>query len=135
MSYRSRNIRTVSKLLALNTATMVGTMVPAGMTRYVTFVQAGPSPTISRPSSVVVYFASAGVSNQSIGGVRATAGRKLRTLIRTTGVSGYAQGNPMVTIPRKPSLENPLFTIAASKWLFTGASVTSGQVLVQYFEE
>jgi hypothetical protein len=135
MSYRSKNIRTVHKLLGAATVTNVGSMVPAGMKRYVTFVEIDKCPTLSRPSAVAVYLASATVSNQSAAGLRATGVRKLRTVIRATAQSGLKQGNTPITIPRAPSLDNPLFTIAASSWLVIGTSLTSAAAVIQYFEE
>ena len=134
MSYRSKNIKTVSKLCLANIATQVGSQVPPGMTRYVTFVSVEGGTTASNPDAVAVVLASAGVSNQSIAGVRASAGRKLRVPVHAVALTGIQFGHLPITIPRKLSLE-PLFTIAGGKWLFVGASATSASLLVQYFEE
>ena len=134
MSYRSKNIKTVSKLCLVNIATQVGSQVPSAMTRFVTFVSAEGGTTASNPIAAAVVLASAAVSNQSIIGVRASAGRKLRVPVHTVALTGIQYGHLPITIPRKPSLE-PLFTIAGGKWLFVGASATSASLMVQYFEE
>ncbi len=134
MSYRNKNIQTKSKLCLVNIATQVGSQVPTGMTRYVTFVSVDAGNTASNPNAVAVIFASAGVSNQSINGVRASAGRKLRVPVHVVALTGIQYGHLPITVPRRPSLE-PLFTIASGKWLFVGASATSAHILVQYFEE
>jgi hypothetical protein len=40
-----------------------------------------------------------------------------------------------MTIPKKPSVDNPLFSIAAENWLGVYATNASGLITMQYFDE
>ena len=140
MTVRSRDIKSVSKDASSKASAInIGGQVPAGMKRWVTFVMidgyalAGAKP-------VKAYFASVGVSNPTKASLIATGNRKYMIDIRATGVKrGTANvaggGGPPFMCPRKIDPDNPLFSIAASKWLGVYASQTTASLFVQYFDE
>ncbi len=138
---RCRDIKTVSKIISSNVATAgnIGGQVPAGMTRWVTFLSVDTA-LITGASSVKVHFASVGVSNPTRASLIATGNRKWSIDLRATGLErtnshvAPHEGAPFM-IPNKINPDAPLFSIAGGKWLGINASNTTANVLVQYFDE
>lgn len=130
----SNNIETASKIVTSNSAVVVGGQVPAGMKRWVTFLMldsAGPGAV----SDVVLYAASVGISNPSFASVVATSNRRMVVPIRGTQLSQSDKLRPVLIPANGPNPNAPLFTIAGGKWLGMAASVTTGNVFVQYYDE
>ncbi len=108
-----------------------GGQVPAGMKRWVTFVSLDSGQVMA--SHLGVYFASVNVSNPSIASIVATGNRKLLAHLRTTQSTGLTK-RPL-QIPKKASVDTPLFSIAGGNWLGLAATITTALVNVQYFDE
>ena len=112
----------------------VGTAVPAGMTRYVTFLRVNPLD-LSNDLGSKVFFCSGAVSGP-VTLTAASGAQKMTVHI----ASASTVGNKDVMVPESPSTEHPLFTIASAAYMtvyLASAALLSGsvQVFVQYFEE
>ena len=136
MSTRNRELQTASIPVTSNTAEItIGGQVPAGMKRWVTFLTMDTMFIVSRASDVGIYFASVGVSNPTIASMVLTANRKLYVPMEGTQISRSNKGRPHMLPAQGPDPENPLFSIAAGKWLGVTASLTTGNIFCQFFDE
>uniref|UniRef100_A0A6M3M063 Uncharacterized protein n=1 Tax=viral metagenome TaxID=1070528 RepID=A0A6M3M063_9ZZZZ len=149
----SKNLEIKTKTFKLSAAALagrhavIGSSVAAGMKRYVTFVKVAawkPEGAISGASKV--YFTStAGVASAtavpSATGAASTAAKLsifIQSGIVVTTQPVSISKNRMV--PEIPDTKNPLFTIAASRWLSAYLCSVAPQnhpveVMVQYFDE
>ena len=132
MSNRNRELKTVEVEIS-TTSGIVGDQVPAGMKRWVTFLALDTRIIAGGASQLGVYLASVSVSDPTKASIIATGNRRSLTFLRATGVIGYRKV-PM-TIPKKPSVDNPLFSIAAENWLGVYATNASGLITMQYYDE
>lgn len=133
MTTRTKDIKTVNKVLTSDTSKInLGGQVPAGMKRWVTFLSAD---TVLHTgcSGFTLFLASVGISNATRASVIATGNRKYLLRGRATQHSG--QRKYPVRIPSAPNPDTPLFSIASGKWLTATATLTTVQVIVQYFDE
>jgi len=134
MSTRSKDIKTISKVLTSQTSAIIGTMVPAGMKRWVTFLSVDTL-TNARVSSFRLYLASVGVSNPTRASIVATGNRKLNFGTTATQMSRVDMWRPVTLPPGGPDTGSPLFSIAGGKWLGVYASLTTVGIFMQYFDE
>ena len=132
MSTRNRELKTVEVNIS-TTSGIVGDQVPAGMKRWVTFITLDSRSLAGGASQLGVYLASVTTGNPTMSSIIATDNRKALTYLRATGVIGYRKAP--LTIPKKPSVDNPLFSIAAENWLGVYATKASGLMTMQYFDE
>lgn len=114
-------------------AVVIGSSVAAGKTRYVTFIAISPNVGASGKGRKI-YFCSTTTSSVASTATLASANAKLKY------VQASASAEPNVHFPASPDTENPLFTIAASKWLSVSqvsAQAGSGacSVFVQYYDQ
>lgn len=137
MNTRSLELKTVSKVITSGVANItIGGRVPANMKRWVTFLLMD-SITTTRASDIGFYLASVGVSNPTIASIVLAANRKLLIPIDATQlVKTRSQKKHPVMLPEPgPDPENPLFSIASGKWLGVFATLTTGHLFAQYFDE
>lgn len=137
---RNYNIKTVRKALPTGkmsaAVTAIGSSVAAGMTRYVTFVRVEGNSASNKLGSRV-YFCSTTAAAVSQAKNTSTASAVAKMIIELE--SAYAMPKA-VQIPPKIDTENPLFTIAASKFLLvtkSGLQLGSNPctVFVQYYDQ
>jgi hypothetical protein len=134
MTTRTRDIKTVYKVITKQTALNIGGMTPAGMKRWVTFLSVDAL-TNARVSSFKLYLASVGVSNPTLASIVATGNRKYNIGTVGTQMSRVDVWRPITVPPAGPEVGNPLFSIAASKWLGVYASLSTVGAFMQYFDE
>jgi len=132
MSVRNTEIKTVEVNIS-TTSGIVGDQVPAGMKRWVTFLALDTRIIAGGASQLGVYLASVSVSDPTKASIIATGNRKSLSFLRATQTTGMRK-TPLV-IPKNPSVDNPLFSIAAEKWLGVYATNASGLITMQYFDE
>jgi len=117
----------------------IGAVVPAGMTRYVTYLRVTPLEPRGMAGSKV-YFCSGTVA-EGFSDAEATTAQKLVVRIASVDTAtATPSNNREVVAPPAPNTEHPLFTVASEKYLrahlATAASMSSSvQVFVQYFDE
>jgi len=135
MSTRNIELETTSKIVTEDTAALnLAGQVPAGMKRWVSFL-AVDTATVNRASAVGVYFASVSVSNPTKASLIATSNRKRFIPMEGTQLSRSNKARPLMLPESGPDPENPIFSIAAGKWLGVYASLTTANVFMQYFDE
>jgi hypothetical protein len=132
MSTRNRELKTVEVNIS-TTSGIVGDQVPAGMKRWVTFLALDTRIIAGGASQLGVYLASVSVSDPTKASIIATGNRRALSFLRATQTSGMRK-TPLM-IPKKPSVDNPLFSIAAENWLGVYATNASGLITMQYFDE
>lgn len=131
---RNIELKTISKVLSSNLSQNIGGKVPTGMKRWVTFVAVDTKGGIALASNIGVYLASVGVSNPTKASIVATGNRKMLLMVRaTTATKPMKKG--ALQVPKVPNVNNPLFSIAGGKWLGVIATVTTGAIMMQYFDE
>lgn len=129
---RNRELVTTAMVVKDATASYtVGGIVPAGMKRWVTFILADPVNAI--PSAMGFYFASVPTAYPTVASCAAAANRKLMLHLRGVKVSAVQKGNKQ--IPPKANPDTPLFSIAGGSYLGVAATLASGNLLVQYYDE
>ena len=112
----------------------IGPVVPAGMTRYVTFIRVTPlTPTYSEGSLVQLC---SGTVAEAFSDAEASGAEKMA--IRIASVSSI--GNKDVMLPSSPDTEHPLFTVASGAYLrahLATLATMSGSVslFVQYYDQ
>lgn len=136
---RNHNIQTVSEHQTPENITSqtitIGAIVPAGMTRYVTFIRLTPLTAANNKGSKV-YFCS-GTVGIATSVASASASKKMVVCV----ASELSPGAKEVMIPQGgPDTEHPLFTIASGAYLrshHASAQAMSGSVIVfvQYYDE
>jgi len=144
---KNNNLITVSKLIPTKSSHVVlGTAaVPAGMTRYVTMVKATQVQGASGKGSRV-YFCSAAASGTGTNQTTASAIQKLNLAIPSAVISAAPTSAPTPIViksrqvPAMSDSENPLFTIAESKWFTATLSSATGasspvNVFAQYYDQ
>ena len=135
MSIRNSELKTTSKIVTEDTAGLnLAGQVPAGMKRWVSFLTMDTA-TVNRASDVGVYFASVSVSNPTKASLIATSNRKRFIPIEGTKLSRSNKARPVMLPASGPDPENPIFSIAAGKWLGVYASKTTANVFMQYYDE
>jgi len=132
MSIRNTELSTVEVEIS-TTSGIVGGQVPAGMKRWVTFIAIDTKEITGGASQLGVYLASVSVSNPTKASIIATGNRRALMFLRASGTGGYRK-LPLVT-PKKPKVNNPLFSIAAENWLGVYATNASALLTMQYFDE
>uniref|UniRef100_A0A6M3LSJ3 Uncharacterized protein n=1 Tax=viral metagenome TaxID=1070528 RepID=A0A6M3LSJ3_9ZZZZ len=129
---RNTELKTL-ELEISTTSGIVGDQVPAGMKRWITFLAVDTRIIAGGASQLGVYLASVAVSNPTKASIIATGNRRLLSFLRATQTSGMRK-TPL-TIPKNPSVDNPLFSIVAEKWLGVYATSAGGLLTMQYFDE
>ena len=131
---RNTELKTEEKIVTSATSGInLGGQVPAGMKRWVSFLSIDSMVIAGGASSLGLYFASVNVSNPTKASLIATGNRRALTFLRATGTSGLRK-SPL-TIPKNPSVDKPLFSIAAGNWLGVWATRTTALVGMRYFDE
>jgi len=131
---RNTEVKTAEKIITSATSQItIGGQVPAGMKRWVTFLAIDSQVIAGGASSLGLYLASVSVSNPTKASLIATGNRRSLAFLRATQTSGMRK--PPLTIPKNPSVDKPLFSIAAEKWLGVWATTTTGLLTMQYFDE
>lgn len=125
--------RTVVPKNTTGSAVAIGSSVAAGKMRYVTFVAISPN-TGASGKGRRIYLCSTTTSSIASTDTLASANAKIKY------VQASASAEPNIFFPSNPNTENPLFTIAASKWLTlhqTSAQAGSGacSVFVQFYDQ
>jgi len=134
---KNYNIQTASLHLAGAAASdtqTIGDVVPAGMTRYVTYILANPLVPTNREGSKV--YLCSGTVAEAESDAEATAAHKMVIRIASASVVG----DKVVQVPVAPDTEHPLFTVASGAYLrahlASAATMSSSvQLFVQYFDE
>jgi len=133
MSVRNRDIKTESKVVSSNvSAITLGGETPAGMKRWVTFIELD-TPAAGGASQVGVYLASVEGATPTKASLIATGNRKELLFLRATQTSGAR--NPPLRVPKVPNIETPLFSIAGGAHLGVFATMTTALVTVGYYDE
>lgn len=125
--------KTVVPKNTTGSAVAIGSSVAAGMKRYVTFIAISPNVGASGKGRLI-YFCSTSTSTKASTNTLASAAAKLKY------AQASASAEPNWHFPSRPDAENPLFTIAASRYLTvhqTSAQAGSGacSVFVQYYDQ
>jgi hypothetical protein len=134
-----KNFNIITKVISpsLGSAIAVGSSVAAGMTRYVTFIAISP-----RVGNVgkgrLIYFCSTPAAATASTATLASAAAKMK-YVQASGIVSAAV-EPNAHFPKVINTENPLFTVAASKFLTVhqvSAQAGSGacSVFVQYYDQ
>ncbi len=132
------NIQTVSKQIATKSSHVcIGSSVAVGMTRYVTMVRVAQVTNGAAKGSRVI-FCSAAASNTATNITVASTIAKLSIGIPSCVASHVAKKS--IQIPLQPNTANPLFTVAASKWLTATLGSAAGTsatciVFAQYYDQ
>lgn len=130
-----KNYNIVTKVVnpSLGSAIAVGSSVAAGQTRYVTFIAISPK-VAHAGKGRLIYFCSTPAAATASTATLASAAAKLKY------VQASASAEPNFHFPKEINTENPLFTVAASKFLTihqVSAQAGSGacSVFVQYYDQ
>lgn len=136
--YKNTELKTVSKILSSSASgKTIGGQVATGMKRWVTFVTIDAANS-AKTEALRLYVASVGVSNPTSASLIATSNRKAMIDIRATGKVGkrnISVNGPPLQVPMQPDAAAPLFSIASGKWMGVFATLASGNVFVQYYDE
>ena len=136
MTNRSRELKTVSKMVTSETAAItLGGQVPSSAKRWVTFLMIDSQGAAMAMSDLALHLASVNVSNPTIASIVATSSRKRYIPLNATQKSIASRYLPIMLPPSGPDPEAPLFSIAGGKWLGVVASLTAANVFMQYFDE
>ncbi len=136
---KNYNIQTVCKHIATaGSHIAIGSSVAAGKTRYVTMVRVAQTTNGAAKGSRVV-FCSSVASGSASTITRASALQKLCVQIVSASATKTMPAKT-VQIPEQPNTENPLFMVAASKFLTAFLATAAGQsnavnVFVQYYDQ
>jgi hypothetical protein len=127
---KNHEIQTASKFIAASAVANIGGVVPAGMTRYVTFVRIEQTTSV-RFVGPRLYLCS-GTASVGTTDALATAVAKL-VITPTSDV-------PALALPPSPDTEHPLFSVAAGKYLNAHLASAdeadgAGNLFVQFFDE
>ena len=128
---RNIDLKTVTKVVVVATGENIGDIVAAGQKRWVTFISVASGKTgayAALLSKTGAYFASCATGAKA--SCILSANRKLVVFLRSSKMSG--RSGP-VTL--QGSLNTPLFSIAAGKYLSVAATNTTAYVTVSYFDE
>lgn len=137
---KNYNIQTVRKKLPTKSSQVaIGTVVPTGMTRYVTLVNVQQDGGAVTTGSRVLLLSAAAAHTVTCSMATASGIQKLSVRL----VSGLASANVAKTIqvPGTSDTENPLFSIAAGAYLIgkLGSSVAGttapAELFVQYYDQ
>ena len=132
---RNTELKTVSKIVKKNTDNVtIGGQVPAGMTRWVTFL-ACDAYTKSRASALVLHVASLPTALPVKASIVSTTYRKRRIPLGASALTRSSKKLPIMEPASGPDPEKPIFSIAASNFIALYASRTSINVTLQYFDE
>jgi hypothetical protein len=134
---KNNNLVTVTKRIFASAAQInvaIGTIVPAGMTRYVTYIRANQGSSARNIGSKVYLCSVTALTDASS---TAACLARLKMTVQIPSTIGAAK---FVEIPNRPDSENPLFTIAASKYLTARMSrlqlgSASCTLFVQYYDQ
>ena len=132
---RNYNIQTRNVGVDAATYTLdIGPVVPAGMTRYVTFIRANPLNPSNQEGSKI-YLCSTAL-NLATTEALASIAQKMVIFVATAATSSVKN----VMIPPSPDTDHPLFTIASGAYLYAhqtcSANLSSSVALfVQYYDE
>jgi len=131
---QTRSFHMDEAAIASHTVT-IGAIVPAGMTRYVTFLRLNPLAPTNAGSSKV-YLCS---GDATVGSTAAEACAAQKIVIETASVVSARSKNVMMP-PGGPDTEHPLFTVASGAYLrahlaTAGTGTASVQLFVQFFDE
>lgn len=119
-------------------AVAVGSSVATGMTRYVTFVNV-TTRTGGVSSGALIYLCSTSTAAKASTVTLASAAQKMRIMVASHAGRNLDKDN--ISIPAKIDTQNPLFSIAAGKFLTVqqaSAGVFSNKavsVFVQYYDQ
>ena len=132
MLLRNIELKSTSMLVKDTTASLtIGGQVPAGMTRWVTFLSMENAAVSA--SSFALYVASVPTANPTVASITATTNRKLLVSVRASLLSSTFK-NP-VQIPLKPNIDTPLFSIGAEKFCGVSATGATANLYAQYYDE
>lgn len=126
--------KTVRAKGTTGSAVAIGSSVAANMKRYVTYIRINQSAGTKNIGSKL-WFCSATAAASASSTALALTRMKLMVLIPSA-----VGANKVVQIPEKPDTENPLFTIAASKFFTVRSSKlqlgsASCSIFVQYYDQ
>jgi hypothetical protein len=138
-SVRSRELKTAYKIVTQSAASLnIGGQVPSAQKRWVTFLQVD-TVNPKKISHVAVYFISTATANPSKAMLQSAGMRKflaqLPGTLAGTGISKSPSRRPFWFPPAGPDPDAPLFSIAGGNYVGIFASVTTADVVMQYFDE
>lgn len=128
--------KTVRTKGTTGSAVAIGSSVAAGMKRYVTYIRINQRAGGKGLGSKIWFCSTAATATASSTALANTA-MKLMVLINSAVNAGV---NKVVEMPDRPDPENPLFTIAASKFFTVRSSKlqlgsASCAIFVQYYDQ
>lgn len=133
---KNYNIVTVAKTMTKGTRAVIGSSVAAGMKRYVTFVRVEKGGTNQKGAGAKLLLCSGAASNTASTLALASTNQKMQVVLTSAVTADAAEEQH----PMKIDTENPLFSIAASKW-FTAFCASANtfsspvNLLVQYYDQ
>lgn len=112
----------------------IGSSVAAGMTRYVTFIRINQAAAVGNKGSKLWFCSTAATATASTTALANTAMKLMVLIPSAVGI------DKVVELPDHPDTKNPLFTIAASKFLTVRSSKlqlgsASCAIFVQYYDQ
>ena len=132
---KNNNIVTKSKdLRGVSSHVAIGSSVAAGLTRYVTFLRVEQDVTLMNEGSKV-YFCSTAASNTAANTATASTAQKMVVVLQSA-----LQAQKEYQSGIKIDAENPLFTIAESKFFSAYLCSVAGQsapvnIFAQYYDQ
>lgn len=134
MSARNRELQTVSKVVSSDASTItIGGQVPAGMTRWVTFI-ALDAYLAANTEALRMYFASTGAAPTKTSMI-ATGNRKYLFDLRASKLLNVTPDGVPFMVPRQPNVDKPLFSIGGESYLGVYASSITSNLFVQFYDE
>lgn len=126
--------KTVRAKGTTGSAVVIGSSVAANMTRYVTYIRVNQAAAAGNKGSKLWFCSTAASSTASTTAAANTAMKLMVLIPSAVGI------DKVVELPAAPDTENPLFTIAASKWLSVRSSKlqlgsASCSIFVQYYDQ
>lgn len=141
---RNYNMQTVCKQIATKSShVVIGSSVAAGLTRYVTYVRVSQVTNGAGKGSRVVFCSAAAsgtATNITVASTIAKLSIGITSAAAASAVARFRVPKKTVEMPSQPDCENPLFTVAASKWLTATLGSAAGTsatcvVFVQYYDQ
>ena len=134
MSVRNKELQSVFKVASSDASALnIGGQVPAGMTRWVTFLQID-SAIVALASSNRVHFTEVDASATQ-NSMITTTNRKLMVAYKATSISDSSHKLPLMIPEDGPDPDAPLFSIAEEKYLGVYCTATTAHIFCQFFDE
>jgi len=134
MSAQNQELQSASKVVSSDTSAItIGGQVPAGMTRWVTFI-AIDALLVTNTEALRMIFASTGATPTKASLVLTSNRKYLVDLRASKALSLTPDGVPLM-VPRQPNVDKPLFSIGSGAYLGVYASSITSNLFIQYYDE